>query len=316
MEMKGLMGGFYRISEWIMRFSVTNLLWLITSIPVVYLLLSVFFSEEITIELIQTTLFLIAIVAPFTLFPSTSAMFSLARKWITGDEDAPLFKTFFINYKRNYLQSMLSGLLYSFFLFLMYVNYQFYLSQDNISQLLASLFLAFMLITSISVFNFFSLQSHLHMKTLPLLKNAILITIGKPITSILIIATNISIVYICFAFFKGFLVVFFMGSIVAYMSFYHFHRMFQKIQEKQEELAKQAELEEEQQAQEQLEASEEVQAQSVEVQTDQQVEEMQEGRHVDAQVNEQQAGQQIDEGKAEVQEEQLQAEEDQERHDK
>ena len=33
MEMRGMMGGFYKLSEWIMRLSVTNVLWLLTSFP-------------------------------------------------------------------------------------------------------------------------------------------------------------------------------------------------------------------------------------------------------------------------------------------
>ena len=39
MEMRGMMGGFYKISEWIMRLSVTNLLWIVCSLPIWYLLL-------------------------------------------------------------------------------------------------------------------------------------------------------------------------------------------------------------------------------------------------------------------------------------
>lgn len=237
MEMKGLMGGFYRISEWIMRFSVTNLLWLLTSIPVWFFILSMLMNEELDLAILQSTFVIVAIIAPFTLFPSTSAMFSLARKWLTGDEDAPLFKTFFINYRRNYVQSMLAGILYMIIFITLFVNYQFYMGLENNFQLIAPLFLAFMLVASISVFNFFSLQSHLHMKTIALLKNALLLTIGKPITSILIVVTNVSIIYISFSFFNAFLAFFFMGSLVAYMTFFHFQRMFQKIQDKQEEMA-------------------------------------------------------------------------------
>ncbi|KAF4325352.1 hypothetical protein G195_000973 [Phytophthora kernoviae 00238/432] len=36
-----------------------------------------------------------AIVAPLTLFPATSALFTVVRKWNMGDTDVPIFRTFF-----------------------------------------------------------------------------------------------------------------------------------------------------------------------------------------------------------------------------
>jgi uncharacterized membrane protein YesL len=236
MEMKGLMGGFYRISEWIMRFSVTNLLWLITAFPFFLLSTLILFAQTEDMAVMQSTLILMAIVAPFTLFPSTSAMFSLARKWVIGEEDVPLFKTFFISYKQNYVQSMLGGFIYTLIVVIIVVNYRFYLTQENYFQILSVLFVMFLVVVSISLFNFFCVLSHLHMKTLALIKNSILITVGKPFTSILMIVTNLFIMYICIFHFNLFLAFFFMGSLVAYMTFFHFHRMFLKIQDKQKEL--------------------------------------------------------------------------------
>lgn len=237
MEMKGLMGGFYRISEWIMRFSVTNLLWLITAVPFFLLSTPLILSQTEDMAVMQSTFLILAIVAPFTLFPSTSAMFSLARKWIIGEEDVPLFKTFFISYKQNYVQSMLGGIIYSIILIIIIVNYKFYTGLENYAQILSVLFIMFLVIVCISVFNFFCVLSHLHMKTLALIKNAIFLTIGKPFTSLTMMITNVIIIYICLFHFNLFLAFFFMGSLVAYMSFFHFHRMFQNIQDKQQELA-------------------------------------------------------------------------------
>lgn len=251
--MKGMMGGLYRISEWIMRFSVTNILWLVSAIPFFFLVLVTLSIETEDLSVVGSTLIFMAIVAPFTLFPSTTAMFSLARKWIIGEEDAPLLKTFFKSYKQNYLQSMLGGLIYTVIFAVMIVNYRFYINQEGYVQLFSVLFIMFMVITSISMFNFFCVLAHLHMKTLSVIKNSILVTIGKPFTSIFMVITNIFIVYVCFTYFNLFLVFFFMGSLIAYMTFYHFHRMFEKIQAKQREY-------EEKQANEQISENGEQQA--------------------------------------------------------
>lgn len=233
METKGIMGGFMRISEWIMRFFASHILWAIMSFPVIFFVLPVLMFEEADLVF---TMLAVGILAPFTLFPATSALFSLVRKWIIGDADVPIIKTYFVSYKKSYLQSMVVGILYSVLFFVEFIGYRFYLHQDNFTQVLSSLYIAFIFVTILSVFLFFSLQSHLHMKTFNLLKNSILLAIGRPFTSLSIIITNIAIVYLFFSFYKGFLAVFFLSSAIAFMTFFHFNRMFTKIQDKQQEL--------------------------------------------------------------------------------
>jgi hypothetical protein len=73
------------------------------------------------------------------------------------------------------------------------------------------------------------------MKVLQIIKNAILITIGNPINSIMILICNGVIVYISVVKFT-FLIPFFMGSIMATFTFWQFYRGFQKLQTKQQAL--------------------------------------------------------------------------------
>ncbi|WP_426452350.1 YesL family protein [Paenibacillus sp. S-38] len=234
MEFRGIMGGFYRISEWIMRLSVINVLWILCGIP--FFMLGLILLQAGTTDQVLQTLILMAIVSPFTLFPSTAAMFSVARKWLTGDEDVPLFKTFFRSYKSNYVQAMLGGLLYVLFGVILYTNFRFYGNQTGLFSVLRFLVLSLTVLLSISLFHYFSILSHLHMKTLQIVKNAMLITIGNPIRSISMIVLNGVVLYISFAVFT-FLIPFFMGSLLAIVSFWHFNLIFGKLQEKQQELA-------------------------------------------------------------------------------
>ncbi|WP_010274847.1 YesL family protein [Paenibacillus senegalensis] len=262
MEFRGIMGGFYRISEWIMRLSVINVLWIICSFPFFYLLLILLTSPDFTLDLAQQWLFLMGLVGAFTLVPATGAVFTVARKWVTGDEDVPLFKTFFRGYKENYLQSMLGGLVYLFLLVLLIINYRFYGAQDNIFQMLSFLFITFFFILVGAFFNYMSIMVHFHMKFFQLLKNSFLITIGRPIASIVILLSNFAIVYISISF--NFLIPFFMGSLIAIVTFWHFHRGFLKLQEQREKLeqmeaekeAEEAEKEAEEAAERQGEAQE------------------------------------------------------------
>lgn len=236
MEPRGLMGGFYRISEWIMRLSVINVLWLICSIPFVFFAWGLLMSTDP--NQVYSALITMAVVAPFTLFPATAAMFAVARKWVMGESDVALFKTFFRGYKENYKQSMLGGIIYTILLAIMIVDFIVYREQLN---LLSYIFIAFLVLLVVSLFNFFSMLVHYHMKTFQLLKNAVLITIGKPFRSLSTAIMSGAVMYFSTRF--TFLIPFFMGSIIAYLAFWNFHLIYQKLQE-QAEKARLAEEEE------------------------------------------------------------------------
>ncbi len=236
MEFRGFMGGFYRLTEWIMRFSVINLLWIICSLPFFILGLIAWTAE--TLEITKHFLFLMAILSPITIIPATSAMFVVARKWVLGEEDVPLLKTFFRGYKDNYKQSILGGLIYVIVFGIFYVNYTFYVDREGMLQSLSMLFIFLMILWSASLYYFFALTSHVHMKIMQTLKNAFMITIGRPLTTIMIVITNFGIMFISLRF--SFLIVFFSGSVSAYLTFMYFLRMFNKIQDLRESLDKEA----------------------------------------------------------------------------
>jgi len=242
--MRGMMGGLYRVTEWIMRFSVSNVMWMICSFPFFLFSLVLITGQSIEPAQLIGVLLVVATVTPFTLFPATAALFSSVRKWIMNDEEAPLIRTFFRSYKENYLQSMFGGIIFTIFFGLIIANYFFYNGLETQLQAVSVLFIVLFVLLSISVFNFFCILAHMHMKTIPTIKNAVLITIGRPFTSLMIIITNAVVIYVSLTQFNLFLAFFFMGSLVAYMTFHHFYRMFLKIQEKQEAFEEQQAKEE------------------------------------------------------------------------
>lgn len=245
LEFRGLMGGLYRISEWIMRLSVINVLWVICSFPFFYLMLAGLIASAESINYLKQSAVLIAIVTPFTLFPATGAMFTVARKWVTGDDDVPLFKTYFRGYKENYRQSMLGGLVFVLFGAVIYVNYTFYLKQSGTLSLLSILFIVLTVVMIAAIFHFFSIMVHFHMKFWQIIKNCLLITIGNPVMTIFLLTVNGIVIYVSVNHFT-FLIPFFMGSIMAIVSFYAFHRIFDRMKTLNE--SKQDEAESEQEA--------------------------------------------------------------------
>jgi uncharacterized membrane protein YesL len=225
LEFRGIMGGFYRISEWIMRLSVINLLWVVCSFPVFFLGLNTLLSPP---EYFAYGVVLISVLTPFTLFPATAAMFTVARKWVTGDVDVPLFKTFFRGYKENYVQAMFGGIVFVLLGAVMYFNYTFYLRQSGALGLLAIFFIVLAFVMFAAMFHFFSIMVHFHMKFWQIVKNAFLITIGNPVMAVLLIVTNLIVIYFSFYHFT-FLIPFFMGSLMATASFWNFYRIFDRI---------------------------------------------------------------------------------------
>ncbi len=240
MEMNGLMGGLYRVAEWIMRLAVINVLWIFCSLPFIFLIFNQLLTTSVetgmALESIYDLIFWMLppiIIAPFCFFPASAALCTVARKWVMGDEDVPLFKTFFRGFKSNYKQSMLGGLFFSFILIVLLINVQFYSEKGSYISVVSYLFIVMVLLLVVAVMNYLSMLTHFEMRTRTLIKNSILFTIGRPLTSLMLLVGNFVILYVSFVKFN-FLVPFFMGSLMGAFSFWSFYKVLQKIQEKEE----------------------------------------------------------------------------------
>ena len=256
MEFRGIMGGFYRISEWIMRLTVTNILWLLFSSPFVFLIVTFLFvppdgqtDVNVTWDLFMQWVIILGVVAPFTVIPATTAVFTSARKWVMGEVDVPLWKTFFRGYKENYLQSMLGGIFFVILSFVMLYDYMFFKDQEGNMKILAYLFITLGVLTMAAFFNFFSIMVHFHMKLLQVIKNSFLITIGHPISTISMLVINAFMLYIATQIQQlTFLLPFFISSLFALSTFWHFYRNFERMQAKMEKAEEEKRLKEEEEA--------------------------------------------------------------------
>lgn len=216
----------FKISEWFMNFSITNICWFIFNLPIVYLVINILFGEESDHVLRYGLLLIVCI--PFIFFPATTAMFALTREWILNQEQDSLIKTYFHFYKENYKKSVFGGL----FLTGMWVIWvgDFYYVKD-MSTILMFAILILGLVLYVFTIHFFSVSVHYHEKTLKLIKNAFLLTLGSPVLFFVILITNGLLLYISFS---GFIILvpFFTGSLIAFISFSAFYRLYLNIVEK------------------------------------------------------------------------------------
>jgi uncharacterized membrane protein YesL len=214
----GLLPKLYRISEWITRIAGINLLWILFNLPITYLTVNLFLVR--TADQLLVILLSIALLAPFIFFPSTTALFGVARKWALGETDVKLFRSFLIFYKENYVRSMIGGLVIVPMWIILVVDY-FYFSKTNSP--LFYLFLAIGMFALTFTFHFFSNTVHIHLKFWASIKNSIILAIGRPAHTIGITLLTTIIVYISFKIFT-FLILLGMGALIAYGAFFIFYR--------------------------------------------------------------------------------------------
>lgn len=219
----GFMGGFYVISEWIMRFSLGNLLWALFNLPVGLLLLSLLYIEnsELLIYLIAP----LVVLVPYIFFPATTALFAKAREWVRKEEKETTERSFIRYYKENYLKSMLAGMVFVV-LWGVLVADVYYFSDRNV--FLMNGFLVMGILLFVYTLNFFSVVVHYDMKLRALFKQAFFITIGSPLLFLALVISSGMILYISLYIFP-LLIPIVTGSLISFLAFSAFYRLHLKV---------------------------------------------------------------------------------------
>lgn len=202
----GFMGGFYKISEWIMKFAYVNILW------VAFSLLGLLI---------------------FGFFPATVALFAVVRKWVQLQADTPVFKTFWTTYKQEFLKSNLLGIILCIIGYILYLDFALVrVTPIDLLQLTYFPLLVIVLLYFLTVLYVFPVFVHYDVKTLYVLKNAFLIMIMRPPITIMMVVGTIA-VYFLMRTLPG-LIPFFAVSILAYVLMWSSNLAFAKIQRLQE----------------------------------------------------------------------------------
>ncbi|MEH7549842.1 MULTISPECIES: YesL family protein [Bacillaceae] len=187
--MDGFMRGFYSISEWILRFAYVNILWI---------------------------LFTIFGLVVFGFFPSTIAMFAVVRKWILKQHDIPVFKSFWITYKKEFVKANLLGLVICSLGFLTYSNITIVEATTvptfKLLYIPNTIVIFIFLLTSLYIFPVFS---HFDVHLGEGIKNAFILMVVNPIPT-LCMATLTGFLGFIYLKLPG-LLPFFSGSLTSYI---------------------------------------------------------------------------------------------------
>lgn len=220
--MNNFLGRVQPVFEWIINLATLNLTWLVFILPIAYLSLLLVLVEDFS----QMILLLISIIvlSPVLLFPATTALFGVVRKWFMK-EDIKIIRSFWKYYKENYKRSFLGGLFISFLWLIGSVDYLYF---KNTSPFINFLFLFILALLLLYTLYFFSDTVHTESKLSQSLKNVLIISITNPVFSFGIIILCIFIIYISFTYFP-FLLLLFTGVFVAILSYYGYHKIFTTI---------------------------------------------------------------------------------------
>ncbi|MCR2822065.1 YesL family protein [Lederbergia panacisoli] len=161
MEMNGFIGGLYKIGDWIIRLVYVNILWF---------------------------LFILVGAIALGIMPSTAALFSIMRKWMKGEEDLPIFKTYLQAFKQEFAQSNKIGILLGVLLLIFYIDYKVILFFEGTSfQIMALILIPVLLLFSFMCLYIFPVFVSYDMKLFQYFKYSFLIAFASPLSTLIMI---------------------------------------------------------------------------------------------------------------------------------
>ena len=227
MGLPGIMGKFLGVSEWVTFFLTVNLIWLLFNLPIIYFSVSLLFVGS-TDEL-HTLLVLLLILVPFIFVPATTAMFAIVRKKIMGNYAGALIQQYWKFYKGNYVRSLLGGLILIPLWVIWGVN--FTLANSGIG---SPFFYFYIIITSILLAftnYFFADGVHFTLNIFASLRKSIFMSIGYFHYTIGLAMVSGITLFISYSL-HPVLLVLFSGSVIAYIYFFGYYRIYRKAQGK------------------------------------------------------------------------------------
>src|SRR5690625_2719829 len=184
---------FFRILDIFAHFVLLNILWVILCIPII------------------------------TIFPATTALYSVVRKWITEGTDAGAIQLFFTSFKENFKKRFIIGLLWLIAGFILYFDLSILLQIEFTGKFFVFILLCFstILYVFISIYVFFVLVQY-ELSVVHTIKNALILSLSRLLHTLLflvIIAGALIITY----YFKIFIMIF--GSMLAFVLYNIFHKL-------------------------------------------------------------------------------------------
>lgn len=169
------------------------------------------------------TLWLIACIPIITIFPATTALYSVVRKWVTEGTDVGAVQLFYISFKDNFKKSFVIGFLWFIAGSILFVDLFIVFQTEFTGKYFVFVLLSFStilyLFTSIYVF-FVMVQYELSIKNI--IKNALILAVSRLFHTLLCLAIIAGAIILTY-YFKMFFIIF--GSMLAFVLYFIFHKL-------------------------------------------------------------------------------------------
>jgi uncharacterized membrane protein YesL len=196
----------YSATEWIAKFAYINLLWIGFSLVGLIVL---------------------------GFFPATISMFAVIRKWIMGEGDIPIFRTFWTTYKSEFLRSNGLGLLVASVSGLIVLDLVFMKNLGNgFTNAIQFPLYMFMFAVVMTMFYLFPVYVHYELKLIQMIKNSFFMMLINPLENLVMIAGIASLIFVV-KFIPG-LGFFFGGSLSAAIIMASGYLAFNKVDKKKQ----------------------------------------------------------------------------------
>jgi len=198
----GVLGGIYRICEWIMKLAYLNILW-------------IFFT-------------LLGVII-FGFFPAIAAMFSVTRRWATGEYDIPVFAIFWKTYKTEFFRSNFLGAFLVVIGLVLFVDFKYFTVQTGfVFQVLSLLVFTVGFLYMSTILYIFPVFAHYDLGLFHCFKNSVLIAMTHPVRTVTMILVSAGLMFILL-YFTQFLL-FFGGSVLSFLLMTSAYQAFSRIE--------------------------------------------------------------------------------------
>lgn len=145
-------------------------------------------------------LWIIFCIPIITIFPSTSALFSVTRTWFKEGIDFGLISLFFKSFKRNFIKSFLIGIMWTVAALILYIDFSILFQVEFIGKYVVFILLVFSLIifTFISLYIFFIITSNQSLSIMKVIKHSLILSVSNllhTILSLIIIILLLVLIY-------------------------------------------------------------------------------------------------------------------------
>jgi len=184
---------FFRILDIFAHFVLLNALWIICCLPII------------------------------TIFPATTALYMVVKRWITESTDAGVVRLFFTSFKESFKKSFVIGLFWLLAGAILYFDLTILLQVEFTGSFFILILLIFtaILYIFVSIYTFFMLVQY-ELSISSILKNALLLSVSHLhytlLFLVIIIGTLLMTYYI-----KIFLLIF--GSVLAFILYHVFQKL-------------------------------------------------------------------------------------------